>query len=399
MKEEFESIENSEEILSIFLESLDETSPIMLWQKAGDGSRRYVAGYLREINEEKLAIGLIQNDKNLVELDKKSHVKVNVTGNYSNFYFQSKVSFASATNIVIPIPEKIRFLAKKLDPVYFYENPEDNLVTYKLLSQKKDKKLFKVEILSLTPSKMTFYSDEAGLGKLSVGEELLITSLSKHNTPNFQIGKIKYICYYQTKSVARMRPCRVTVKLIPAIAEMAKLPLHVEKQEKRFGMEEIEWMQREKGTFKEESTTQSAKSTFDYGYEQDGFFYGYKINEQSAVLHEISLRDDRLARDLEENCAYIENLIYLTPSMRQELFRDVEVPLVAYALRLSTKHLITDIMDSISHNLKSELLYNLREKKTATAVLKAQKELIRYLRQREGTGSFVIDRKLFRDAS
>lgn len=392
MSRDFEDITNRKEILSILFEAIDESFPAMMWQEREDGRKQFISGYLREVNEDKVAIGLLQDEKNPTEIKKGIIIKLNVTGNYANFYFQGRLNFLSTSNLVINVPNKIRLQNKKKKNNFFYENSEDNLVTYKLLNQKKGKKTYKVQIISLTPSKLTFYSDEMGGGKLDVGEEILITSLSKHKIPKFQVGKVKYICYFGNYSQEGnvRRPARVMVKLIPSISNLETLKLFVAKEEKRFGMEEIEWIQKQNGTFVPKKETNN-ENAFEYGYKQDGFFYGYEVKEQAAVLHEISLRDERLSLALRENCDYLESLVFLTTNMRQELFRDVDVAVIAFAFRLSTRFLISEMMGTLSKNLKSELLYNLREKKTATAVLKSQKEVIRYVRQREAVGSFVLD--------
>ena len=68
---------------------------------------------------------------------------------------------------------------------------------------------------------------------------------------------------------------------------------------------------------------------------------------------------------------------------------------MAIALRLSSKELIYDLFSEVTERMQEEFLEKLQNEKPASAVCKAQDEIVKVMREKEKNGEIVLDPRAF----
>jgi hypothetical protein len=124
-------------------------------------------------------------------------------------------------------------------------------------------------------------------------------------------------------------------------------------------------------------------------------FCGLTYEEQINKINQIEQKNPQLAVNIKNANDYLDRLRYLTTQMKIELLTNVKHDLLATALRLSSKELIYDLLIEVSSNIRNEFLDKLEDEKPASAVSKAQDEVMKYIRFKEGKGEFVLSPNSF----
>lgn len=114
-----------------------------------------------------------------------------------------------------------------------------------------------------------------------------------------------------------------------------------------------------------------------------------------AILNKIELTNKQLSNNIKDNIDYLDRLRYMTTKMKIEFLQSVEHELLADALRLSSKELIYDLLIELTPNMQDDFLEKLAFEKPASGICKAQDKIIKYIREKEGSGEFILDPKSF----
>jgi hypothetical protein len=120
-------------------------------------------------------------------------------------------------------------------------------------------------------------------------------------------------------------------------------------------------------------------------------FCGLTEEEQERKIAVICMENQIMGREIRENIEYLDRLRYLTKSMKQKFLLDVNIPIFATALRLSTRELIYDLLIEVSDNLRDEILFQLKDNKAASMVRDAQEKICQHMRDKEKKGELVLD--------
>ena len=124
-------------------------------------------------------------------------------------------------------------------------------------------------------------------------------------------------------------------------------------------------------------------------------YCGLTREEQIHKINQIELKNPQLAVNVKNAVDYLDRLRYLTTQMKIELLTNLKHELLATALRLSSKELIYDLLIEVTENIRNDFLDKLAPEKPASAISKAQDEVMRYIRDKEGKGEFVLSPNSF----
>ncbi len=124
-------------------------------------------------------------------------------------------------------------------------------------------------------------------------------------------------------------------------------------------------------------------------------YCGLDNDDQIKTLNNIEANNKVLASNIKDNVEYLDKLRYLTTQMKVELLQNINQDLLAVALRLSSKELIYELFSETTQNRQEEFLEKLQQQRPASAVCKAQDQIIEELRDKERKGEIVLDPKAF----
>lgn len=124
-------------------------------------------------------------------------------------------------------------------------------------------------------------------------------------------------------------------------------------------------------------------------------YCGVEDEEQVRLLNKIAKGNKVLSNNLKDNLEYLDQLRYMTTQMKVEFLKDINHDLLAVALRLSSKELVYELFSELTLTMQQEFLENLQNERPASAICKAQDEVIKVVRQKEKSGEIVLDPKAF----
>jgi flagellar motor switch protein FliG len=124
-------------------------------------------------------------------------------------------------------------------------------------------------------------------------------------------------------------------------------------------------------------------------------YCGVDNNDQTRLLNKIEAGNKALANNLKDNIEYLDQLRYMTTQMKVEFLKDVNHDLLAVALRLSSKELVYELFSELTKNMQEEFLDKLQNERPASAICKAQDEIVKLVRAKEKSGEIVLDPKAF----
>lgn len=124
-------------------------------------------------------------------------------------------------------------------------------------------------------------------------------------------------------------------------------------------------------------------------------YCGIDEEQQVQLINKVEGVNRILAANLKDNIEYLDKLRYLTTQMKIEVLQTLNHDLLAVALRLSSKELIYELFSEVTTTMQDEFLEKLQTEKPASAVCKAQDDIIKTLRGMESRGEIVLDPKAF----
>ena len=124
-------------------------------------------------------------------------------------------------------------------------------------------------------------------------------------------------------------------------------------------------------------------------------YCGLDFEQQTKILNNIESKNKALASNLRDNIEYLDKLRYMTVQMKVDFLKGIEHELLAVALRLSSKELIYELFSEVTERMQDEFLEKLQSEKPASAVCKAQDQIVKIIREKEGRGEIVLDPTAF----
>lgn len=124
-------------------------------------------------------------------------------------------------------------------------------------------------------------------------------------------------------------------------------------------------------------------------------YCGLDYEDQIRILNNVEIKNQVLANNLKDNIEYLDQLRYMTTNMKVEFLKNINQDLLAVALRLSSKELIYELFSDVTETMQEEFLEKLEAEKPASAVCKAQDDIIKQVREMEANGLVVLDPTAF----
>ena len=124
-------------------------------------------------------------------------------------------------------------------------------------------------------------------------------------------------------------------------------------------------------------------------------YCGLDNEEQLKIINQVEINNKVLANNIKDNIEYLDQLRYMTTQMKVGFLKQINQDLLAVALRLSSKELVYELFSEVTVNMQDEFLDKLERERPASAVCKAQDEIIAEIRQMVSSGEVVLDPKAF----
>lgn len=124
-------------------------------------------------------------------------------------------------------------------------------------------------------------------------------------------------------------------------------------------------------------------------------YCGVDNEGQLNILNKVESGNKVLANNIKDNIEYLDQLRYMTTQMKVEFLKTVNQDILAVALRLSSKELIYELFSELTKTMQDEFLEKLQSERPASAVCKAQDEMVKLVREKVNSGEIVLDPKAF----
>ena len=120
---------------------------------------------------------------------------------------------------------------------------------------------------------------------------------------------------------------------------------------------------------------------------------GLSRSAREKILEIISKKDPRMADALHKSMYTFEDLQYLTPIMLIELLREIKIPDLGLALRISSTELKDFVMKNSPRGIRQEIEEILTgPPKLASAVEEAQERIMTIVRAKIEKGQLIINK-------
>ena len=115
------------------------------------------------------------------------------------------------------------------------------------------------------------------------------------------------------------------------------------------------------------------------------------VTERDRLLKGILEKDPVLAEEIKKHLVSLEDLVYLTPKMLQELLREISIDDLGLALRISSGELREFILNNVSKNNVKELNEILNgPPRDVSIIQEAEARILDVVRQKIDKGEIVL---------
>lgn len=205
---------------------------------------------------------------------------------------------------------------------------------------------------------------EEAIKQLNIGQNLLLDNLTDQKLPEPFKVKIKYIENYKFREIGLFKVGIIFNDQLDSISYKSISSIVEIKQRKTSGL-------------------------------SSELYCGLNHEEQVRAINSIEVKNKTLANNIKDNIEYLDRLRYMTTQMKVGFLKTINHDLLSVALRLSSKELIYDLFSELTENIQHEFLEKLQTEKPASAVCKAQDEIIKIMRAKEKNGEIVLDPTAF----
>ena len=264
-----------------------------------------------------------------------------------------------------PHPMEVQIYEKRRNKRFSYRYQDHKNITYHSVQVEDDIPSFTLSsvLVDISTSGAGMVVTDEALEHIDTGQSLFLINLTDQKLPEPFKVKIKYITPYKKENgLKRVGLCfddeldSISYQSITSIIKI--------KQLKSQGL-------------------------------RPEMFCGLDFETQNQILNKVELGNKALASMLRDNIEYLDRLRYMTTKMKVDFLQDIEHELLAVALRLSSKELIYELFSEVTERIQNEFLDKLQQEKPASAVCKAQDQIIKIMREKEASGEFVLDPTAF----
>lgn len=360
---------NDEVIQDTIHKAMVDDSKITLWQTKSDQSRDRFYGKLVETSKTEVKIELT---------GKEGHNPISATESIfihceSNGLIFKRENFKLVNGIIsFPYPHEVKLEEKRKIPRFLYKYQDYKVIAFhqKVMNIHgvEEEVKFSGTLTDISTEGLSFVVEEEELGALSIGSEVYVTKLTDQELPKEHHAKLVYLqSYVPSRSESRTRFTKVGMKFIDSLESVSfkSISSLVDKKQKRVKGLEVET------------------------------FNGLHPDDQERVIKKIKSDNPALASNIIDQNEQLDRLRFLTTKMKQDFLLEVNLDLLAGALRLSSKELIFELFNEVSDAVKEEFLHNLANPKAPSAINKAQDKIVAFMLDLEKKGVIVLDSKSY----
>lgn len=354
-------------IIKILSAAKDEELAVTIWQAEGNEKRTYEALIFSIKPNELILHFKRENSKGLqyFQPDKPyyAHIKVLET------LFKKDNFTYIGTSLESTLPNELQIYERRKTERFYYQYQDHKNLSVKSFKEKEPQSdLDFVEtcvLIDISTSGAGIIVPKEIQKKMGIGSKLYITDITDQKLPEpFEVNVVYSELYREDDG-----------------HQLYKLGITFSDQ-----LDSI--------SYKSIKSVVEKKSRAQRGLDPDRYC-GLTAEEQAFKINQIESKNPQLAINIKNAIEYLDRLRYLTTQMKIELLTNVKHDLLATALRLSSKELIYDLLIEVTDNIRNEFLDKLEIEKPGSAISKAQDEVMKYVRDKEGKGEFVLSPNSF----
>lgn len=333
-----------------------------LWQQIGDDRRTYPVKIV-EMTKTHTKIKIIKLPQNDLFDDKKP-IFCHIQG--LDIIFK-KESFTRIGQFVdFPHPAEVQIYEKRRTKRYYYLYQDHKNITYHSLEMIDGQPAWTHSsvLVDISTSGAGMVVAKDSLKDLRQGQHLYLVNLTDQKLPEPFKMEIVYIEDYSEKENGMYKVGLIFDDELDSISYQSISSIIKIKQAKSQGL-------------------------------KPEMYCGLDFEQQTRILNNVETKNKVLASNLRDNIEYLDKLRYMTVQMKVDFLKEVEHELLAVALRLSSKELIYELFSEVTERMQNEFLEKLQAERPASAVCKAQDELLKVIREKEGKGEIVLDPTAF----
>ncbi|MAZ49591.1 MAG: hypothetical protein CME65_13605 [Halobacteriovoraceae bacterium] len=333
-----------------------------LWQQIGQERRTYPVKII-EMTKTHTKLKILRLPNNDLFDDKKS-IFCHIPG--LDIIFK-KDSFTRIGQYVdFPHPSEVQIYEKRRTRRYYYLYQDHKNITYHSLEMPNGEPLWMHSsvLVDISTSGAGMVVAKNSIKDLKTGQHLFLINLTDQKLPEPFKMEIIYIEEYNDKETG-----------------LYKVGLKFDDELDSISYQSI-------------SSIIKIKQAKSQGLNPE-LYCGLDFEQQTKILNNIEQKNRVLANNLRDNIEYLDKLRYMTVQMKVDFLKSIEHELLAVALRLSSKELIYELFSEVTERMQDEFLDKLQAERPASAVCKAQDDLLKVIREKESRGEIVLDPTAF----
>jgi len=332
-----------DEISNLFELAKQNDATVNIWYFI-DGKRKVHFGKLVEIEEGKTLIQIELEDDNPVQITREIEVFFRI--DFQNMIFKkSHIVVDKKGQVNFQTPTSLRLIERRKRPrfIYLYNDHKEFVFgpDVKDIDQKEQVYFSKLINISeegagivMTETSFNKFFGDIDLSKADsesiAGKKIKIKSITDQKLPENFFAKTVYFVFYDDESEGD-REVRIGVKFDETIPHLEYHSINETNRQK---------LEREKRQSQEIKAILSELNIQGY--------HGMTVGEQEALYKKLTKEEDKHVEELRTNIESLEQLEYLTKSMKIKLFQEMKVSSLAIALRLCRKFVIISLIKDIS---------------------------------------------------
>jgi hypothetical protein len=354
------------DIISSKLTEICELNEVLtLWQSRGSEKVKF-SGVLVEVSESNTKILLDPSYKNAeYPITKDETLFIHYAK--GDALFKKDTFKTDGLNLSFKTPVELMMKERRRIERFSFKYQDFKNVTFKTSSSSENVRVLSCILKDLSTEGLGLVLHETEVKNLRVSDSVYITAISDQKLDSGHLGEICYISPYNVSIEDDTSLYKIGIKFTASLESVTYKSIHSiveKKQTKLKGMD---------------------VSTFN----------GLTDGDQERILRKISEDNAPMSNNIREQMEIIDTLRYLTTQMKQKFLMEVNLDLLAAALRMGSKELVYDLMSEVTDTMREEFLFKLDNALAPSAINKAQDEIVKFIREKERTGELVLDPSSF----
>ncbi len=334
-----------------------------IWQIKAGGTRVTFPAELIEASQQNCRIKIIDDEK--LEFVKGEPFYAHIES--LDIIFKRENYNLVGTYLDFSLPSDLQVFEKRQTKRFYYKYQDHKNITFcSTIKDSNNEPEFKISsfIVDISTSGAGLVLGKEHIDKIKAGDDLLLEDITDQKLPTPFKVKISYIRPYQSNEIDMYKIGIAFNDQLDSISYKSITSLIEIKQIKTQGLRPDQYC----------------------GLDEEG---------QINTLNNIEVKNKVLAVNIKDNIEYLDRLRYMTVQMKVGFLKTVNQDVLAVALRLSSKELIYELFSELTDTMQEEFLDKLNQQRPASAVCKAQDEIIKIIRDKEATGEIMLDPKAF----